>query len=82
MLFRLALMFLFLLQANSSSAATIEVQRLDGTDLDFILVDGEFVEGDSSKFNNIAIGLDAAIVMFNSPGGLIDEGLGRGLINP
>lgn len=78
MLFQFAIMALILLVSNVSVAATFEVKKLDGTELIFIFVDGEFAEGDSGEFNDIAIGLDNAIVMFNSPGGLIAEGLSIG----
>lgn len=78
MLNKIAVTVLFLLFPHVACAATFEVKKLDGSQFLFIFVDGEFVEGDSRKFNDIAIGLDDAIVMFNSPGGLITEGLSIG----
>lgn len=63
-----------LLSFIGANAADIQVDRTDG-EPSFITVDGEFVEGDVEKFNNIAIGEKSAIVVFNSPGGLAWVGM-------
>ena len=66
---RIAFLFsLVLLTAFESHAASI-AQTTSAQGTKFIEITGELVLGDEKTFNNIAVSLDDAIVLLNSPGG-------------
>jgi hypothetical protein len=66
-----------LFAVNAASAATIDVIQDDmGT---VILIKGELVDGDQVAFDNIANGIEDAIVVLESPGGDLVPGLEIGL---
>src|SRR4051812_38246262 len=58
---------------SPSRAATFEVQK--GGSIDVIAVRGEMFFGDESKFANLALGSDNAVVIFESPGGNLKSGI-------
>ncbi|MGA7329711.1 MAG: hypothetical protein WBX25_35835 [Rhodomicrobium sp.] len=54
-----------------SEAATIEVVPADNQNLQVIVLAGEIKIGDETRFADLAIGTQSAIVVLNSPGGSI-----------
>jgi ATP-dependent protease ClpP protease subunit len=55
-------------------AADIQVEKLKD-DVSLISVYGEFTEGDDTRFKNVAISTDKAVVLLSSPGGLAGVGM-------
>ncbi|WP_144353211.1 MULTISPECIES: PAN domain-containing protein [Sinorhizobium] len=72
---RLALVlgFLWMMPLNAG-AAQLQMEKLSES-IHLILVDGEFIEGDDTRFKNMAITAERAVVAFNSPGGLVQVGI-------
>lgn len=62
---------------SGSNAATIDIQttKIDGEAVSFITIEGELKQGDEARFADLAIGLPAGAVLFNSPGGDLQAGI-------
>ena len=81
---RFLLVCLFVVMSGFSAASAAEM-RLEtvsesGQEVNFILVAGEFVDGDEDRFAEIALSVDSAIVIFSSPGGKLLTGIEIGTI--
>lgn len=63
----------FVLSIALQPAYSADITKTQGKNrqLDLILISGEIVKGDAEKFKKIAFNSDRAIVIFDSPGGLI-----------
>jgi hypothetical protein len=68
---------IFLIGLTSPHAFAAEVKKVIGKkgDPDLILIKGEIIRGDEKAFKDIALNTDSAIVIFNSPGGLLRPAL-------
>jgi ATP-dependent protease ClpP protease subunit len=66
--------FLLGLSASNICAADIQIAPFKDS-LSIISVSGEFTDGDDSRFKNLAISADNAIVIFDSIGGLAQVGM-------
>lgn len=66
----------------SLTSVAADVKKIAGKngDSDLILIKGEIIKGDDKVFRNIALKTENAIVIFNSPGGLIRPALEIGKI--
>ncbi|TSA58375.1 MAG: hypothetical protein D4R39_00710, partial [Methylophilaceae bacterium] len=61
----------------SCPSVAAEVKKVAGKngDSDLILIKGEIIRGDEKAFKDIALNTESAIVIFNSPGGLLRPAL-------
>ena len=68
---------IFLIGLTSPHAFAAEVNKVAGKngDSDLILIKGEIIRGDEKAFKDIALNTESAIVIFNSPGGLLRPAL-------
>lgn len=77
-LFRVSISLLSLLAAEGQAeAANIALDRTS-IGIPVITIDGDFNAGDDKTFNNLAISVDQAVVVLNSPGGLAEVGISIG----
>ena len=68
-----------LIALQTTSAFSAEIALIPtGTPVDLILVRGYIDEGDANRFKEIAIKAEVGAVLFDSPGGVLIEGLGIG----
>lgn len=67
----IALISVTLILPNQVSAA--DISKITGTngDMDAIIIKGEFAKDDDKQFKKIAFDTDKAIIVFDSPGGLL-----------
>jgi hypothetical protein len=65
---------LFCLSSSGGFTADIQIAPLKDN-LSIISVSGEFTDGDDTKFKNLAISADSAVVIFDSIGGLVQVGM-------
>jgi hypothetical protein len=65
------------LSVSAAQAADIRVETVadGGDELTFILIDGELIEGDATRFAEVALNIDTAFVIFSSPGGNLLTGM-------
>jgi hypothetical protein len=68
---------IFLIGLTSPHAFAAEVKKVIGKkgDPDLILIKGKIIRGDEKVFKDIALNTESAIVVFNSPGGLLRPAL-------
>ena len=73
----LATIFAILATHTITAATAADISKLPGKpgEIDFILIKGEILKEDAKAFRNIAIDLDRAIVILDSPGGLLEPAL-------
>jgi hypothetical protein len=69
----IAAAYLLLASSHITSALAADISKVAGKsgELDFIIIEGEIQKGDDKAFKNIAFNTDRAIVILDSPGGLV-----------
>jgi hypothetical protein len=75
--------FLFVVQQFFASVASLKAAEINiipdsGDGVSIVSVEGEILKGDEERFENAALSINRAIVLFNSPGGSTIAGIGIG----
>jgi hypothetical protein len=80
-MFKKAILSFVLLAGTTLSANAADIQYEGKSDgVNFVHINGEIVRGDSDQFDRITASLSgSAVVVLQSPGGLVNEGLNIGI---
>lgn len=73
--FIFALLTMLAIGATQSMSAEISVHQIPGETLSFVSFEGEIASGDAARFSAAVDDLQEAIVILESPGGLVREAL-------
>lgn len=72
------LFWFLLLAANVASAAVISVRRLPNEDLHIVVLSGDIERSDAERFSEKVNGISKAVVVLDSPGGSVLDGISIG----
>ena len=72
------LFWFLLLAANVASSAVISVRRLPNEDLHIVVLSGDIERSDAERFSEKVNGISKAVVVLDSPGGSVLDGISIG----
>ena len=73
-----SLLWLFLFAANVAAAAVISVRRLPNENLHIVVLSGDIERSDAERFSEKVSGISKAVVVLDSPGGSVLDGIAIG----